>query len=113
MNHKHYLDLAASISRLREDDRNYFLGAIGLRKDGAIVTACNGAPKDVTPQHHCEWRLCRKLDRGSIVYVARTGANGKWAMSRPCKTCRIALKSARVAKVYYTISPGEYGRLEP
>lgn len=104
---------AAIVSRLKQDDRRFFIGAIGIRADGTKVRACNGNPKEPTREHHCEYRLSRKLDRGSVVFVARTvaGGSGVLGVSRPCHNCEKALRSRGVARVYYTISDDEYGCL--
>ncbi len=112
MNPKKLLRLAAKVSRLKLDDRNYFLGAVGLRSDDVLVFAANGAPKYPEPKHHAEYRLSRKLGRNSIVYVARTLANGMWSNGNPCTNCRARLANVGCRKVFYTISAGEYGVLE-
>lgn len=106
---------AAVVSRLKRDDRRFFIGAIGLRSDGTKVRACNGNPKEPTREHHCEYRLSRKLDRGSTVFVARTLV-GLWpnvllGTAKPCSNCQKVLRSRGVARVYYSISDDEYGCL--
>ena len=105
------LKVAAQISRLKKDDRQYFLGAVAERSDGTYVFSYNGCPPELCPQHHCEFRLTRKLDRGAAVYLSRTTANGEWANSSPCRGCRTAMKSVKVKKVYYTVGPQEYACL--
>lgn len=112
------LQEAAIVSRLKRDDRRFYIGAIGLRSDGTKVIAWNGNPKEPTREHHCEYRLSRKLDRGSTVFLARTvysptGVNsqGLLANSRPCPDCEKVLRYRGVRKVYYTISEREYGVL--
>ncbi len=93
------------------------IGAVGIRGDGAIVTASNGPviifndeKKGSFPEAHAEIRLSRKLDVGSIVYVARVRkGDGMYGNARPCKDCRTALKARGVKKVFYTIGPNEYG----
>src|SRR5688500_6623337 len=101
---------AAMVSRLRKDDRRYFIGAIGIRADGTNVKAYNGNPKEPTREHHCEYRLSRKLDRGATVYVARTLAGLRrtggqlLGVARPCPDCEKALRYRGVARVYYSIS---------
>ena len=102
---KHWklLRIACEVSRLKQDDRRFFIGAVGIRNDGTMVAAYNGAPKEPTPEHHCEFRLCRKLDKRSVVYVARTLADGSVACAKPCKGCMLRMISCGVSKVYYTI----------
>lgn len=105
------LQEAAVISRLKRDDRRFYIGAIGIRSDGTKVRACNGNPKEPTREHHCEFRLSRKLDRGASVFVARTVATGELALARPCGDCQKVLRSRGVTRVYYSISDDEYGCL--
>jgi len=109
MNPVRYLNKAFEISRRREDERHFYLGAVGIRKDGAIITACNGAPKEPTPEHHAETRAIRKCGRGAILFVARSKANGEWANAKPCDNCERALRLKGVKKVYYTIGPATWG----
>lgn len=97
------------MSRHRLDDRNYFLGAVGIRSDGTSVIAWNGNPKFPTRQHHCEYRLGRKLSKGSVAYIARTLADGTWANAKPCNDCEKYLMSRGVVRVYYTLGPSEFG----
>lgn len=107
-----YLNIAARYA-IREDERNYHVGALATRRDGAVVLTRNG-PLQLPDQRqpaHAEHRLCRKLDAGATVYVARLNAKGDWAMARPCPTCHARLYAKGVRRVYYTISPNEYGRI--
>lgn len=94
------------------DIRSFFLGSVGLRNDGVIVSSRNVAARDVALTHHAEARLSRKLTPQSEVWVARVRKNGEWAMSRPCKSCQIKLKKAGVDRVVYTLGPNEWGTLE-
>ena len=114
MRHVDYLELALRFAA-REDERGYALGAVGLRTDGAIVTARNGAVRPLAVGHvkpgHAESRLTRKLDVGAVVYVSRRLRNGAWAMARPCLSCQGLLTAKGIVKVYYTIAPGEFGVL--
>lgn len=106
------LNVAAKMSRLKDDCRHFFIGAVAIRGDDVTVYSYNGAPKFPERQHHAEARIARKLDKGATVFVARTMANGEWACSKPCANCTVALKRAYVKKVYYTIAAGEYGCME-
>ena len=67
---KRMLTMAADVARDvdRLDNRSFFLGAVGLRNDGVIVTAKNIASKDVVPTHHAEARVVRKLTPNSTVW---------------------------------------------
>lgn len=104
---------AAKISTRQE----HRLAAVGLRADGAVVTATNKAVRIVTPRgvegkklwhSHAEARLCRKLDAGAVVFVARVRQDG-WAMARPCARCLSLLRMRRVSAVYFTVAADEYG----
>lgn len=114
MNTRGILERAAGIAMSGKCSvRNYQFGAIGYRSDGAMVIARNVSNSECGLANHCEYRICRKLDTGSLVYLARVTADGRWAMSRPCPGCQSRLRSKRISKVYYTIAPGEYGIMIP
>jgi len=99
-------------TRIR-DERTYYLGAYGIRADSARVRARNGAALYLAPEAHAEVRLCRKLDRGAVVYVARISRiDGGYRIAKPCANCRKALKQRGVSRVYYTIGPNEYGVID-
>ena len=102
------LEEAVSIANHRDDDRNFRVGAIAIRADGVAVRAYNGRPDFPEPQHHAEARLCRKLDRGAVVFVGRTTKDGQWALSKPCQDCHQALQRSGAERVYYTVGPGKY-----
>lgn len=105
MNHVKYLELAAQVSRLKDDDRTYFHGAVGIRKDGVIVCSANGNPKEPEPRHHAEARVLRKMGKGGILYVVRTLADGSWAMSKPCTDCMKLIYSHDVKIIGYSENP--------
>ncbi len=102
MNVRKYMELAANVSRLKDDDRTYMHGAVGLRRDGVLVCASNGAPKQPTPEHHCEYRLLRKLGKGGIIFLVRTLADGTWGNSTPCIDCQKAIIHRKVKAVHYS-----------
>ncbi len=93
------------------DIRTFFLGSVGLRNDGVIVSSRNVASRDVALTHHAEARLSRKLTPNSEVWVARIRKNGEWAIARPCESCQNKLRMAGVSRVVYTIGPSEWGVL--
>jgi len=96
------IELAAQVSRLKDDDRHFCLGAVGVRSDGVIVASYNGHPWEPERKAHAEYRLCRKLDRGSTVYVARTLADGSYGLAAPCPSCMKSMKSKGIKTVYFT-----------
>lgn len=108
-----YLKRAARISVKGAWRRKAHIGAIGVRKDGVVVSAWNGSSTDVCPTAHAEARLARKLDVGSVVYVARVRRdNEKLAMAKPCAHCERILRNRGVTRVTYTINEHEFGVLE-
>lgn len=109
---KGYLAMAAEHAIERKDSRTFRLGAVGLRQDGALVTARNAPTRVPNRKGHAEYRLSTKLDYGAIVFVARvTQINGErqLANAKPCKKCRKVLRSRQVKKVYYSSSANSYG----
>lgn len=87
--------------------RRWRLGAVGVRADGVIVQARNGAAIGPTPAAHAEGRLAAKLTPGSVVFVARVlRKDGTAALAKPCKSCQALLKAAGVVRVYYTTAKG-------
>lgn len=102
MNVFKYLSLAADVSRLKDDGRRFCHGAVGIRKDGVLVCAANGNPKEPEPEHHCEARVLRKLGKGGIIFLVRTASDGSWRDSKPCPYCQARLKAKDVLKVYYS-----------
>lgn len=110
-----YFEIAGKTAQRNQDDRRAFLlGAIGIRTDGAMVKSFNAAVKIPTPEGHAEYRASKKLDVGSVVYVARIRRkDGKFGMARPCVSCVNAMKARGVIRCYFTTdNPGEYGILD-
>lgn len=108
-----YLAIAGRIAlQSTQRRRAYMLGAVGLRHDGTLVSACNLPSTHPQPAAHAEARLARKLDHDAVVYVARVLRSGEFALARPCARCQAALESRGVRRVYYTVASKEYGVLE-
>jgi tRNA(Arg) A34 adenosine deaminase TadA len=106
-----YLRFAASLAAKRKcDNQGFYVGAVGIRNDGALVHAFNGSGNHPIAQGHAETRLSRKLDVGSIVYVARYSfGTHNLVIAKPCKNCERVLQSRGVKKIYYSIQNNEYG----
>ncbi len=96
----------------KEANRQYRIGAVGIRKDGAIVCSSNIPHRTPRPEAHAESRLSRKLDWGATVYVVRVLSTGRLSVARPCKNCEAALRRKGVKKVVYSISDTEHGVME-
>lgn len=96
------------------DPRVHCLGAVGIRRDGAIVRSRNASAQAKFPRAHAESRLVEKLGKDGIVFVCRVRKNGEYGMAKPCTLCQIRLRQAKVQRVYYTTDePGIYGCWEP
>jgi len=101
--------LAKEVAQAGSERRQHWLGAVGVRTDGAVVTAYNLPCRRPTPTAHAESRVVRKLDHGSTVYVVRVSRRGKLMIARPCKACRAAMRCRGITRCYYSISDTEYG----
>jgi len=107
---KNNLDLAAKIALGGSPKRSFWLGAVAKRKDGAIVVSTNEKVQKPTPTAHAEARVLRKAGKGATLWVGRVmRSDHSWAMAKPCKKCQALIRSMGVVKVYYTISPGNFG----
>ena len=107
-----YFEVASKLAFSKKDGRTFFLGAIGIRKDGKIVTAINGSSKIPNRKAHCEYRLTSKLDVGSIVYLVRIRRDGMFGNSKPCPNCQKVLRTTGIKRVYYSIANDEYGVMD-
>jgi len=95
-----------------KDARRHFrFGAVGVRTDGAVVTASNVPVRGPERRAHAEVRVTRKLNFASVVYVVRILRNGRLANARPCSKCQAAMQQRGVI-CYYSISENEYGVLQ-
>lgn len=100
--HKKYLNMAAGVALSGSKRRNYMIGAVGIRSDGAIVVSYNGHSQFPERTIHAEYRCAKKLDSGAVVYVARIRIDGSWGNAKPCHSCMKTLISRGVSKIYYT-----------
>lgn len=104
------------------DARNFWLGCVGIRNDGVLVSARNGSiqhmfSKSLDPElndkscdYHAEGRALRKMDKGGTLYVARISRkDGSYCMSRPCNLCQSKIRAKKIEKVYYTVNHSQYG----
>ncbi len=106
---KKYFRLAKKVAAKGKDCRSYRLGAVGVRKDGAIVKSRNIPNRLPASGAHAEARVCKKIDRGATLYVVRIDRKGKLAMARPCSMCQRLMRVRGVKRCYYSISETEYG----
>ena len=124
---KEYLYMAAKVALPTNDNerrRNYYLGSVGIRKDGTKVFSKNGATSDSTPvenpryllipSSHAECRVLRKLGKDGVMFVARVSKEDHvLLMARPCQMCVVKICSMGVKKVYYTVNSTQYGVFLP
>lgn len=99
------------------DRRNYRLGCVGIRGDGVIVSARNGAGVSASKHSNClpchaEVRCSSKMGRNGVVFVARILRDGSLANARPCRGCQVVMRSRGIKRAYYTITDTEYGVLD-
>lgn len=122
LNYLHMASQAAPPNENEIDPREIWIGCIGLRTDGAIVSAKNGSifttdtgdDFQLIPDVHAERRVIRKMDWGGTLFVARVRrVDLVWAMSRPCSMCQVFIKSKGIKKVFYTINKTQFGRWNP
>ena len=112
-----YLNEAALVAvgkDIEKTERNFLLGSVGVRADGAIVRASNIHTDVPTPSAHSEWRTLRKMDYGSpYLFVARVRyLDMDWGMAKPCKHCLLAIVDKGIERVYYTVAPNKYRELK-
>lgn len=106
------LHLAVGVALRKDDVRAFRLGAVGLRNDGALVTAANGPAPYPHPDAHAEARLCAKLTPGSTVWVARVRRDGTLGIARPCARCLVRVTAAGVERIVYTLADDEWGVID-
>lgn len=107
-----------ALPSIPNDMRTYWIGCVGVRKDGTIVSAKNGAVEfhqtialhQLLPNSHAEGRVLRKLGYGGDLYVARMGRSKKeLKCAQPCCMCQNRIMSQGVRRVYYSINNKQYG----
>ncbi|MFJ4633927.1 hypothetical protein [Streptomyces sp. NPDC088847] len=64
---------------------------------------------------HAEEAVLRRVTRpaGATLYVARVSASGLPALAKPCPRCQIALASAQVRRVYFTVDRKNTEQMHP
>ena len=110
--HFNLAKVAAESGDSKDADRQYRIGAVGIRREGTIVISNNICTRTPHPGAHAETRLVKKLNSGSIVYVVRISRENKLSNARPCKSCRKSMDMRGIKKCYYSISENEYGIID-
>ena len=103
--------MAAGVALEGDKIRDYLLGAVGIRSDGAVVVSRNSPVRNRFRQAHAEHKLSKKLDVGATVFVSRIDRLGNLGMAKPCPDCMKVLVSRGVKRVYYTIGNNEHGTI--
>jgi len=101
--------ILASQGDSKDANRCYRLGAVGVRTDGVVLGCSNLCVREKCPEAHAEYRTAKMMTPHSTLFVVRIGRQGEWRLAKPCSTCMSYMKNKQVKRVYYTISPGEYG----
>jgi tRNA(Arg) A34 adenosine deaminase TadA len=114
-----------AVREARKSDCHYRLGAVLVQQRKVLGRACNtfrSHPLTNENTHarmkglHSEIASCLNAHRsqleGADIYVARILKNDSLALSKPCDICRSVLTRFGVNRVFYTISPDEYGVIE-
>ncbi len=101
-----------AISLGKGDRRRACVGCVILRNDGTLVSSKNGTSRGHRmPSAHAEARCAKKADKHSVAYVARVRKDGSIGCARPCKSCRVQLRSRGVMDAFFTVGPNEWGRM--
>jgi tRNA(Arg) A34 adenosine deaminase TadA len=106
---------------LQEKDR-YYVGAVALDSKGNILSF---RTNDYAKTHPKMARFSKKAQIPHKIYlhaevaaivatrypiealiVARTLKDGSFAYARPCPICQLAIREAKIKRVYYTDSRG-------
>jgi hypothetical protein len=105
---KDMIAIAKTFAINGDNRRDYLLGAVGERGDGAVVFARNEATQIRTPEAHAEFRLCSKLGLyAPLVIVVRVSKlTGELTLSKPCSSCEKMLRRSKVCKVIYSTDQG-------
>lgn len=105
------LNSAIKIAGQCKNKKEFYLGCVAKRNDGAIVSSVNHSFSGQRVfMHHAESRVLRKCDYGSILYVARVYKDRKTiANAMPCSHCQHFIRNMGVKKVYYTIDQNTFG----
>lgn len=104
-------------SNLNDEKRSFILGCVGVRNDGSVFGAKNGAVSTssftdykIIGDAHAERRVLKRLGKGGTIYTSRIlKKDSSFAMARPCSGCRGWIKQAGVVKAYYSIDNNHYG----
>lgn len=105
---KRLLDLAIRTATKRPGSRQFLVGAVAIRADGAIVHARNEAAALPCPHAHAEARLMRRAgyapEEVLVVRIARQ--DGGLVMAKPCTSCEALLWAQGAKVVYYSTHNG-------
>jgi tRNA(Arg) A34 adenosine deaminase TadA len=102
------LDLAIRAAIKRPGSRQFLVGAVAIRADGALVHARNEAAALPCPNAHAEARLMKRAgyapEEVLVVRIARQ--DGSLVLAKPCTSCASLLKARGARSVYYSTEAG-------
>ena len=119
--HRH-LNSALRVAEANEFYHKWRLGAI-IMKGGSMrsvgVSELHAPARIASIEHLKDISTHAEIDalsrcgspKGSTVFVARVGRNGKAAMAKPCDDCTEALREHGVKRVVYTVNPTAFDTL--
>lgn len=96
----------------KDAQRQYRIGAVGIRNDGVIVGASNVPSRKQIVNAHAEYRTAKMLTIDSIMFVVRISRSGNLRLAKPCEKCQKYLKFRKVRKCYYSIDNENYGVMQ-
>ncbi len=109
---------AIQVAERNTDYPKWPIGAV-LAKGGSVLAVGwsklrnqpINVPNGENCSEHAEVAVLRKARRcnlkGSVIYVARIGADGNPRLAKPCPSCEENLREAGIKKIVYTYAKGE------
>lgn len=115
-----FLSLAIKLAQANETYPKWRFGSV-LVKGGSVLAVgqnrLRSAPNHFTDpcSVHAEQDVLKRVNstklKGSVLYVARVGANNEPRLAKPCKTCTRLLTSLPLKRTYFTVDKESYGVL--
>jgi len=106
-----------------DDTKKFFVAAVTLDVKGQILSIRSNSykthPRMVKLSRSAQWgskkiflhaevaALVSSQNKVHTIIIARMRRDGSLAIARPCPICQLAIKEAKVKKVYFTNEQGE------
>jgi len=113
----------AETSDFEDDTKKFFVAAVTLDVKGQILSIRSNSykthPKMVKLSQSAQWgtkkiflhaevaALVSSQNKVHTIIIARMRRDGSLAIARPCPICQLAIKEAKVKKIYFTNEQGE------